>query len=156
MANFIRVSPRSLAGAAGAAAAAALVIAAVSVAAQQKDAKEPERRPKLSLKAQPPVAVAPARVVLTAEMTGGANDFEEYYCPTIEWEWGDDTKSESSFDCEPFEVGKSEIRRRFTIEHQFKRSGYYKVYFRLKKAGKAVGAASVNITVRPGPREVVQ
>lgn len=152
MANSIRTFRAPLS------AAAALLIASASavLVAQQKDGKEPERRPKVTLKAQPPVAVAPSRIVLTAELTGGSNDFEEYYCPAIEWEWGDDTKSESSFDCEPFEAGKSEIRRRFTIEHQFRRSGYYKVYFRMKKSGKAVGTASVNITVRPGPREVVQ
>jgi hypothetical protein len=137
--------------------AAALAVAALSVAAsaQPADPKDQERRPKVALRAQPQVAVAPSRIVLTAELTGGANDFEDYYCPTIEWDWGDDTKSESSFDCQPFEAGKSEIRRRFTIEHTFRRSGYYKVYFRMKRSGKPVGAASVNVTVRPGPREIV-
>jgi hypothetical protein len=137
-------------------AAAAVAALGVIASAQQAAPKDQDRRPKISLRAQPQVAVAPSRVVLTAELTGGADDFEDYYCPTIEWDWGDDTKSESSFDCEPFEAGKSEIRRRFTVEHTFRRSGSYRVYFRIKRAGKPVGAASVNLTVRPGPRENLQ
>jgi hypothetical protein len=79
----------------------------------QKDAADP--RPKVTLKAQPVIAMAPARVVLTAELTGGANDYEEFYCTAVEWEWGDGTKSESSSDCAPYEAGKSEIKRRFTV-----------------------------------------
>src|SRR5712692_6696918 len=98
-----------------------LIAAAWTEAVAQKDDKEKDPRPKVSLKAQPVVAMSPARVVLTAELTGGANDFEEFYCPAIEWDWGDDTRSESSSDCEPYEAGKSEIRRRFTVEHIYKR-----------------------------------
>ena len=90
------------------------------------------RRPRLTLRAQPAVAVAPARVVLTAEIIGGADDFEEYYCPAIEWDWGDDTTSESTSDCEPYEAGKSEIKRRFTVEHVF-RAGSHQIAFRLKR-----------------------
>ena len=99
---------------------------------------------------QPPVGVAPARVVLTAELIGGLNDFEEYYCPTVSWEWGDDTKSESTVDCEPYEAGKSEIKRRFTVQHVFQEEGSHKVFFRLKRRNKEVAAAWVNIQVRPG------
>lgn len=115
----------------------------------QKDPKE-NPRPRITLRAQPLVAVAPARVVLTAELVGGANDFEEYYCPTISWEWGDDTTSESTVDCEPYEAGKSEIRRRFTIQHVFRQEGSQKVFFRLKRGKKEVGTAWVTVAVRPG------
>ena len=116
----------------------------------QKDAADP--RPKISLKAQPMIAMAPARVVLTAELTGGANDYEEFYCGAVEWEWGDGTKSESSSDCAPYEAGKSEIKRRFTVEHVF-RMGMYRVMFHLKRRDKAVGNATINIQVRPGLRD---
>ena len=54
------------------------------------------------------------------------DDFEEYYCPTIDWEWGDDTTSESTADCEPYEAGKSEIKRRFTVEHVFRHGGNFR------------------------------
>ena len=139
--------------------AASLVLAAtlaVSAAAQKadKDAKDnpDNRRPKVTLKAQPVIAMAPARVVLTAELNGGANDFEEFYCPTVEWEWGDGTHSESSSDCAPYEPGKSEIKRRYTVEHVF-RAGAYRVMFHLKRSSRSVGNASVNIQIRPGLRD---
>ncbi|OFV94352.1 MAG: hypothetical protein A3G76_02970 [Acidobacteria bacterium RIFCSPLOWO2_12_FULL_65_11] len=116
----------------------------------KEDKDEEARRPKLTLKAQPPVSVSPARVVLTAELVGGANDYEEFYCPTIEWDWGDETTSESTFDCRPYEAGKSEIRRRFTVDHRFRRPGSIKVSFRLKRNDKALATASVTIQVQPG------
>jgi hypothetical protein len=88
--------------------------------------------------------------VLSAEMVGGANDFEEYYCPTVEWDWGDGTRSESTIDCEPYQPGKSEIKRRFTVEHVFRRPGTFKVFFRLKRRDKSLATTSANIQVRPG------
>jgi hypothetical protein len=96
--------------------------------------------------------MAPARIVLTAELNGGANDFEEFYCSGVEWEWGDGTKSESSSDCAPYEAGKSEIKRRYTVEHVF-RAGVYRVMFHLKRHDKTVGNATINIQVRPGLRD---
>ena len=124
------------------------------LAAGQKDSDKDKdtRRPRVTLKAQPMVAMSPARIVLTAELVGGSNDFEEFYCPTIQWDWGDGTQSESTSDCEPFEPGKTELKRRFTVEHVF-RAGAYRVMFRMKRREKAVGAASVSIQVRPGLRE---
>ena len=119
--------------------------------AQEKPAGE--GRPRLNLRAQPPVGIAPARIVFTAELTGGANDFEEYYCPTVVWEWGDDTTSESTLDCQPYEAGKSEIRRRFTVEHTFRRSGGYKVMFRLKRRDKLVATAAATVQIQPGAGE---
>jgi hypothetical protein len=98
------------------------------------------------------ISMSPARVVLTAELTGGANDFEEYYCPTVEWDWGDGTQSESRFDCQPYEAGKSEIKRRYPIEHVF-RAGNYRVSFRLKRHDKVVALASVNLQIQPGLRD---
>ena len=99
--------------------------------------------------------MSPARVVLTAELVGGANDFEEYYCPAIEWDWGDGTHSASSTDCAPYEAGKSEIKRRFTVEHVF-RAGMFRVMFKLKRREKPVAFATVNIQVRPGLRDTGQ
>jgi hypothetical protein len=126
--------------------ACALTVAVVAtLGAQGKN-----DRPKVNLRAQPSVSVAPARIVLTAELTGGSDDFEEYYCPSIEWEWGDDTSSESSTDCEPYTSGKSQIRRRYTVEHTFRRDGGYKVYFHMKRRDKILGSASVLIQVQPG------
>ena len=116
--------------------------------AQRND--ERPARPRLTLRATPPVGIAPARVVLTAELQGGDNDFEEYYCASVEWDWGDGTRSQASSDCDPYEAGKSEIRRRFTSERTFRRAGNNKVVIRLKQRGKEVAAATINVTIQPG------
>ena len=131
-----------------------LSAAVATIGAQKnggKDAKDaPDaKRPQIRLKANPIISVSPAKVTLTAEIVGGANDFEEYYCPTVEWDWGDGTHSESSADCAPYEAGKSEIKRRFTVEHVF-RAGYYHVAFRLKRRNKAVAAATTTVQVQGG------
>ncbi len=123
---------------------------AVHAQREAKSPKEENQRPKLSLRAQPNAGVAPARIVLTAELTGGANDFQEYYCLTVLWDWADGTESESTLDCEPYEAGKSEIKRRYTIQHTFRRSGARKVWVRLKRNGKLLASANVAIQIQPG------
>jgi len=146
-------------------AASLLVFATITMgaAASAQNADKPSKdkdtqdskRPKITLRANPLIAMAPARVVLTAELVGGDNDFEDYYCPAIEWEWGDGTKSESANDCAPYEQGKSEIKRRFTVEHVYRmgRPNGYRVSVHLKRRDKAVATATVNIQVRPGLRD---
>jgi hypothetical protein len=132
--------------------AVSLLVAPALVAASQKDSAEAGKRPKLTLKASPSVSMSPARVVLVAELVGGANDYQDYYCPTIEWDWGDDTQSDQTADCEPYQPGKSEIRRRFTVEHVF-RAGNYRVSFRLKHGNQPLAVATTSIQVRPGIRD---
>jgi hypothetical protein len=135
-------------------ATAVLAIAAFApLGAAQKGDKAKDQdasRPRITLRAQPVVAVSPARIVLTAELVGGADDFQEFYCPTVEWAWGDDTVSESTVDCDPYEAGKSQIKRRFTVEHVFRRAGVYKIYFHMKRKDKMLGSASVTVQVQPG------
>jgi hypothetical protein len=124
--------------------------------AQKHDKDSPaEVKPKLTLKAQPVIAMSPARIVLTAEIVGGPNDYEDYYCPTVEWDWGDGTQSAETIDCAPYEAGKSEIKRRFTKEHIY-RAGQFRVSFRLKRRDRVVGLGTVNIQVRPGLRDTGQ
>jgi len=112
-------------------------------------AREQGKKPSLSLKASPAISFAPARIVVVAELKGG-DDSEELYCPTVEWEWGDLTQSIVEADCEPYAPGKSEIKRRFTVEHQFKTPGSFKIVLRLKKGGKIVGQGTAQVQVRPG------
>lgn len=108
------------------------------------------RKPSLSLKATPSVSFAPARIVVVAELKGGADDAEEFYCPTVEWEWGDGTTSTAEADCNPYEAGKSQIRRRYTVEHQFKNAGGFKISLRLKKGTKVAAMANAVVQVRAG------
>lgn len=133
------------------AACAVLAVGAVSAQRAEKPSKDQEaKRPKLTLRAQPQVGVAPARISLTAELAGGTDDFEEYYCPTIEWEWGDGTTSESKVDCEPYEAGKSQIRRRYSIQHLFRNPGAFRVYIHLKQKDRVLGSATTTVQVQPG------
>jgi hypothetical protein len=108
------------------------------------------KRPKLSVKASPSMGLSPARIVASADINGGPDDFEEYYCATVEWDWGDDTRSNNSADCDPYEAGKSTIKRRFTAEHVYRTAGEYRIYFRLKKKNKSVASASTSVRIRPG------
>lgn len=128
------------------------LVAAVQDAGKESQ-KDGDRRPKMVLKANPMVASAPVRVVLTAELVGGADDYEDFYCASTLWEWGDDTSSESNTDCAPYEAGKSQIKRRFTVEHIFRRAGNYRVMFHLKQRSRQVGTAMANLQIRPGVRE---
>jgi hypothetical protein len=133
---------------------ACLAIATTLAASAQKDDKdekdkEDAKRPKLLLRAQPNVGLSPVRARFTAELIGGANDYEEFYCPSIEWDWGDGTRSQSSFDCQPYEPGKSEIRRHFTIEHLF-RAGHYHVVFRIKRTDKTTASVTTDVSVQAG------
>ena len=119
-------------------------------ASQEKDKKA---KPTVSVKVSPIIGFSPARMVLTADLKGGADDFEEFYCATVEWDWGDDTRSESKTDCEPYEAGKSEIKRHFTIDHTFNFAGDYRVEFRLKQKSKVVARGSADVKIRPGIRD---
>ena len=108
------------------------------------------KKPSLSLKATPAVSFAPARIVVVAEVKGGAEDNEEFYCPTVEWEWGDETTSTAEADCEPYSAGKSAIKRRYTIEHRFKNPGGFKIIMRLKKGTRIIATANTLVQVRAG------
>ena len=125
---------------------ALLVIPANALLAREQGNKKPS----LSLKASPAVSFAPARIVIVAEVKGGSNDYEEFYCPSIEWDWGDLTTSTAEADCEPYEAGKSEIRRRYTVEHRYRNPGGFKIVLRLKKGNKIVATANTMVQVRAG------
>ena len=133
-----------------AACVASILLGALGAGASQSD----QDRPKLSLKAAPRVGRAPLRVVLTAELTGGADDYFEFYCPSVEWEWGDGTESVATTDCEPYEAGKSAIKRRFTVEHTFKGGGNFTIAFRLKRQEKVLAGTTVQVQVQPGVRDI--
>ncbi len=132
-----------------------LLLTCAQVTAQSTRTKPAkEDRPDITLRATPQMLFSPARVSVRAELKGGANDFEDYYCSTIEWVWGDGTASESSVDCDPYEPGKSEIRRYYSNSHTYSVAGRYEVRFRMKKADKVVGIGTAVVQVRPGIRDM--
>ena len=122
----------------------------VMLALAAATADDKPKRPKLSVKANPAMAISPARVVASADISGGPDDFEEYYCAAVEWDWGDDTRSNNSADCDPYEAGKSQIKRRFTADHTYRMAGDYRIQFRLKKKDKPIAAATTSVKIKPG------
>ena len=125
----------------------------VSATAKRSQAHFAPPKPSISVRANPPAGFSPLKVVVTAELKGGKNDYEEFYCPAIEWTWGDDTRTEQSADCDPYVAGTSEIQRRYTTTKTFETSGDYRVSFRLKQKDKVVGSGGITIQVRPGVRD---
>lgn len=117
-------------------------------------AQKPDK-PSLSLKANPSITFSPANIFFAAEVRGGPDDFEELYCPAVEWEWGDGTKDQSSADCEPYEAGKSQIKRRYVAQKRYQSSGDYRVAFRLKQKDRVVGTATTQLKIRPGVRDPI-
>jgi hypothetical protein len=148
----------------------ALVSLGVATAAGAPDRTQDQGKgkPSISLKVSPVSGFAPMRAVITAELKGGANDYEEFYCPAIEWDItvadippGNDPtartmdsrpveKSEQKLDCDPYEAGKSEIKRRFVREHTFRTAGEYNIRFNLKQKDKIVGGGRTTVRVRGG------
>lgn len=106
------------------------------------------KRPSLALRALPRFAFSPASIHFTAELIGG-DDVEDFYCPDVEWEWGDGGKSQQESDCAPFEEG-TQIDRHFTADHVYQLSGRYTAKVTLRRAGKSIAAQTLQITVRPG------
>src|SRR5574338_632726 len=103
-----------------------LVVAFALSAAVASSAGDKEKRASISVKASPAIAFSPARITVSADLKGGDNQ-QELYCPTVEWEWGDGTRSDASADCDPYVEGKSEIKRHFTADRVLRSAGEYRV-----------------------------
>lgn len=128
-------------------------LACGGVAAAQGD-RPKQKKPSISLKGNPSVSFSPARIVFVADVKGGSDDYEDFYCATVQWDWGDGTESENTTDCEPYAPGTSKIQRHFTAEHRYEYGGEYRVVFKLKRQDKVVGSATTLIRVRPGLRDI--
>ena len=124
----------------------ALIIAAVASAGS---AGEKARRPRLDLRAAPRMAFSPVNVLITAELSGGDDANDDYYCPEIEWDWDDGGKSVHEADCAPLETGAA-IERRYTANHAYRRPGSYNVKMTMRKGSRSIAMATATVTVHPG------
>ena len=120
-----------------------------SPALPQQSSERKPRRPSLNLRATPRMAFSPVTVFFTAELIGG-DDVEQYYCPEVEWDWGDGGKSVQESDCAPYEPGVSKIERRFTADHRYRRAFVYTVSVTLRRTRRSIAKADIKVTVRPG------
>ena len=124
-----------------------LLMTAASTGAESK-----LRKPRLDVRATPRIAFSPAYVLFTAELVGG-DEVEDYYCPGLEWNWGDGARSVRESDCPPYEPGRA-LERRFSAEHGYRRAGEYEITVTLRRANRSVAVASARVNVRPGLGEV--
>ena len=127
---------------------ASVVAAGDPVSAVQRS--DDNKKPSLAFKATPPVGFTPLKVRVVVDVKGGANDYADFYCATVEWDWADGNTSGSGEDCEPYQAGKSEIQRRFTSEHTFRQEGDYEIAFRLKQKSKVVAFSKATVRVKSG------
>jgi hypothetical protein len=103
------------------------------------------KKPRLGLRASPRVAFSPVEVLIVGELKGGG-EHEDFYCPGLEWDWGDGSRSARESDCVPFAEG-AEIDRFYSARHAFRAPGVYNVRLTLRRGGRAVAAASVAVAV---------
>ena len=123
-------------------------------AAGQEQDKVKVTKPSIALKSAPAIGFAPFRAVLTADVQGGPDDYEQYYCASVEWDLGDGNRAEQKMDCDPYEAGKSQIKRRYVREQIFDMPGEFRVMFKLKQKNKVVAAGQTTVRVRPGARDI--
>jgi phage baseplate assembly protein gpV len=106
------------------------------------------KRPRLDLRASPRMAFPPVSVLVVAELVGGG-EHEDYYCPGLEWDWGDGNRSAQESDCDPFENGTA-LERRFSARHAYHAAGSYSVTLTLRRASRTVAVARVPVLVHGG------
>jgi hypothetical protein len=102
--------------------------------------------PSVSLRAEPRVSEAPARVVFSALLSGG-EDGEELYCPDVEWVWGDGTRSVHEGSCPPYKAGETAVQREFTVRHEYAKPARPRVSVILRKGKRTLGRADVNVII---------
>jgi len=103
------------------------------------------KRPQLDLRATPRMAMSPVEILVVGQLKGGS-DLEEFYCPGLEWDWGDGTHSSHESDCAPFEAGMS-LERFFSARHAYQAPGAYSVRLTLRRASRTVAVGSIAVTV---------
>jgi hypothetical protein len=103
-------------------------------------------KPRFDIRASPRTAFSPVHVLVVAELKGG-DDLEEFYCPGLEWDWGDGERSLHEADCAPFEPGTS-LERRFSARHVFRQAGEFDVQVRLRRADRSLATATVRVSVQ--------
>ncbi len=123
--------------------AAVAILSFAGLAAAGESARP--KKPRLDLRASPRVAFSPVEILIIGELKGG-QDVEDFYCPGLEWDWGDGSRSAHESDCSPFEAG-TKLDRFFTARHAFRAPGAYGVRLTLRRAGRTVAVASVPVTV---------
>lgn len=120
------------------------VLIALVVPARAADRVE-GRKPRLDVKATPRMAFPPVMVLVTGQLVGG-DDSEEFYCPALEWNWGDGGRSAQESDCAPFDTDMK-MARRFSARHAYREPGSYEIRLTLRRADRSIAAGTVLVRV---------
>ena len=123
------------------AALACLLITALGVPALAGGA----RRPRVELRATPRMAFLASDVLVAAQLVGG-DEHEDFYCPEVEWEFGDGSRSRHQADCEPFSP-VTPLERRFTARHAYRQPGDYEVRVTFRRSDRALAVATTHVRV---------
>jgi hypothetical protein len=129
---------------------ATVPLASTSTLADGPELKLKSPRPAFMRPRMPNERTRPAITVrITAELENldEAEDLEEYYCLEEVWDWDDDTESEYSPDCDPYEEG-SELKRFFSASHQYRIPGTYQVRLSLQRYGKTIISGTARVQIR--------
>jgi hypothetical protein len=120
-----------------------IALVAVLLAAGKPEVElKPSRR-----MAMLPAGPYPTSVVFTLTVKDAGD--EQFYCPRIEWEWEDETRSTEESDCPPFEEATAADHvRRWTKSRDYRRPGTHKVRVRLYKGDKVVKSVETQVDVR--------
>jgi hypothetical protein len=113
-----------------------------------KDAAAKDR-PAFKVRASPGMAFPPVEVLLTAELVKGDDRHPDYYCPEVEWDFADGSRSIQQSDCEPFGA-EALLERRFTRRHAFAFPGEYVVTVTLRRAERVVAQAAAKVVIYGG------
>jgi hypothetical protein len=118
----------------------------LALAAPGQPSETKSKRPRLDMRATPRIAnTSPSQVLVVAQLVGG-DETEEFYCPGLEWDWGDGARSSYESDCPPFEPGM-ELVRRFSARHAYRQPGDYEVRITLRRADRSLAAARASVSV---------
>ena len=89
----------------------------------------------LGLRASPMMSFAPSLVTLRVDFSD-VTDVESIYCPMLEWDFDDGSKSIRGSDCVPYRPG-IERESRFSITHCYG-AGDFNPTVRVLRGGRAV------------------
>jgi hypothetical protein len=112
-------------------------------------APQPERVAPIALvvRAAPRAAPAPARVVFTVEVKGGAD--ESLRCLSFDWDWGDGSRT--TLDECPASAGAGEtaVTRVFQAGHLYKQKARPQVRVKLRQGERVLARADIGIAIGP-------
>ena len=107
---------------------------------------------KVELQPTPRVAMMPGgthAAVVRFRLRVSDGGKEDYYCPRVEWEWDDGTKSSEESDCPPFEQATAPDHERiWSHTREYWDAGQHLVTVRIFKGDRLVRKVETTVDIR--------